>query len=73
MCNERTDVTLPEPQPRFSATVARQKQKGQEVSIISSTSVCLFRISVLLIVVGLYTEEKRKISLLSGMQEEEYF
>lgn len=70
MCNERTDLTLPELQPRFSAAVAQQGEKGQEVSV-SSILVWLFRISVLLIAVGLYTEEKRKINLLFGMQEEE--
>lgn len=60
---------MPEPQPRFSAAVAQQGEMGQEVSV-SSVLVWLFRISILLIAVGLYTEEKTKINLLSGMQDE---
>lgn len=67
-CAMKELIWLPEPQPRFSAAVAQQREMGQEVSV-SSILVWLFRISVLLIAVGLYTEEKRKINLLSGMRD----
>lgn len=67
-CAMKELIWLPEPQPRFSAAVAQQREMGQEVSV-SSILVWLFRISILLIAVGLYTEEKRKINLLSGMRD----
>lgn len=68
-CAMKELIWVPEPQPRFSAAVAQQGEMGQEVSV-SSVLVWLFRISILLIAVGLYTEEKTKINLLSGMQDE---
>lgn len=64
----KEQIWLPEPQPSFSAVMAWWGEKGQEVSVYQPYQSGWSEYSAHS--VELYTEEKRKICLLPGMQED---